>query len=144
MYQLNLIHSTQKPYLSRSPSTRILPKTGQKTITVSGEKLVKLEAKYNQEKVMRPSLTFAGIVSESAVMELERQNMLREAAFISFIGENNGIVTLKDFKKNSKYIEVQIFPDGPVCLDDDSTDCAHVGFVLALPEIRRRFQRKSD
>lgn len=121
-----------------------MPKTGQKTITVSGDKLVKLEAKYKQEKVRRPSLTFAGFVAESAVINLESQNLLREAAFISFIGENNGIITLKDAKRENRFVEVQIAEDGPICLDDDnSTKCIHVGFVLALPEVIRRFIRKA-
>jgi len=122
----------------------ILPKTGQKTVTVSGEKLSRLEENYNQEKITRPSLTFAGFIAESALMELERRNMLREAAFISFIGENNGIVTLKDFIDDGKFIEVQITGENPVCIyHNGSKECIHVGFVLALPEVRKRLLRRT-
>lgn len=120
-----------------------MPKTGQKTVTVSGEKLSRLEENYNQEKITRPSLTFAGFIAESALMELERRNMLREPAFISFIGENNGVVTLKDFRDDGKFIEVQITGEYPACIfHDGSTNCVHVGFVLALPEVRKRLSQR--
>lgn len=45
----------------------------------------------------------------------------------------NGL--LQYFKKNS--IEVQIKEKKPKCLTEDTTDCIHVGFVLALPEVRK-------
>jgi hypothetical protein len=121
-----------------------LQKTPQKTITVTGEKLTKLEAKYNQEKASRPSLTFAGFIAESALMELERQNLLREAQFISFVGENNGIITLKDYRDDKQFIEVQVTDQGPICINDNgSKDCIHVGFVLALPEVRKRLPKQT-
>jgi hypothetical protein len=60
-----------------------LPKPGQKTITVSGKSLAELEHKYNIEKTKHPNLSFAAFVSESALMELERRRILREAQFIS-------------------------------------------------------------
>ncbi len=66
-----------------------VPKPGQKTITVSGKSLSELERKYNIEKAKHPNLSFAAFVSESALIELERRRMLREAQFISLVGLND-------------------------------------------------------
>jgi len=115
-----------------------LPQVGQKTITMSGDRLKQLEAKYAKEKARRPTLSFSAFITESALMELERKNILREAQFISLIGENDGIITLKDFRKNESFVEVQIRDKIPFCITDDTDDCVHVGFVLALPEVRKR------
>jgi len=119
-----------------------LPKPGQKTITISGDRLGKLEKKFEIEKSKRPSLTFTGFITEAALMELERQNLLREAQLISLIAENNGIITLKDFRKK-RFVEVQIKEDKIKCLDTEcGSDCIHVGFTLALPEVRKQLKKK--
>lgn len=124
-------------YLIRS-SIRILPNLGQKTVTMSGNRLEQLVENYNQEKIKHPGMSFAAFIAESALMELERKKILREAQFISFVGENDGLITLKDFRKNEKFIEVQIKSGKPFCITDSVYDCIHVGFVLALPEVRKR------
>jgi hypothetical protein len=86
---------------------------------------------YKREKVKRPSLSFA------ALIELERRKILREAQFISVIGFGDGTVILKDVRKDGRLIEVQIRNKNLKCLYDDSSDCVHVGFALALPEVRK-------
>lgn len=119
-----------------------MPKPGQKTVTMSGEALRQLEKKYEEEKKRRPSLSFASFISESALMELERKNMLSEAQFISVVGFNDDILTLKDARKNSKFFEVQIRERKLRCITDkNSPDCAHVGFAYALPEVRKALCR---
>jgi hypothetical protein len=110
---------------------------GQKTVTVSGKVLAQLEDNYKREKAKRPSLSFAAFVSESALIELERRKILRESQFISLIGFGDDAVILKDVRKDGKLIEVQIKSKNLKCLYDDSSDCIHVGFVLALPEVRK-------
>ena len=118
-----------------------LPKRGQKTITVSGKSLSELERRYNIEKTKHPSLSFAAFVSESALIELERRSMLREAQFVSLVGFSDDAVILKDIRKNGRLIEVQIRNKNLKCIPEDTSDCIHVGFALALPEVRKALNR---
>jgi len=115
-----------------------LTQHGQKTVTVSGELLRKLDKEYQIEKVKRPSLSFAGFISESAVLELERRNILREAQLISLIGFQDNVITLKDMRKKNRFIEVHLRNEKLWCDYDQTPDCIHVGFALALPEVRKR------
>ena len=126
---LNLLVSEAIRYL--------LPQPGQKTVTVSGKALAQLEDNYKQEKTRRPYLSFATFVSESALIELERRKILREAQFISLVGFGDDAVILKDVRKDRRLIEVQIRNKYLKCLYDDSSECIHVGFALALPEVRK-------
>lgn len=110
---------------------------------MSGDRLAQLEKKFQQEKTKRPSLTFTGFITEAALTELDRQKLLREAHSISLVGENDGVVTLKDFRKKEKFVEVQIKGNEVVCqLSGCNTNCIHVGFALALPEVRKRLKKK--
>jgi hypothetical protein len=114
-----------------------LPQPGQKTLTVTGKVLAKLEDNYKLEKVKRPSLSFSAFVTESALVEIERRKILKEPQFISLIGIEDNAVILKDLRKDVRLIEVEIKNKYLKCLDDNSSDCIHVGFALALPEVRR-------
>lgn len=119
----------------------MLPKPGQKTVTMSGEALRQLEQKYEIERQKRPNLSFAAFISESALMELERQNILKESQFVSLISINDDIVFLKDARKSGRFFEVQLRNKKLKCLTDNSSDCIHVGFALALPEVRKALNR---
>jgi hypothetical protein len=68
---------------------------------------------------------------------LERRKILREAHFISLIGFADDAVILKDVRKDGRLIEVQIRNNYLKCLHDNNSDCIHVGFALALPEVRK-------
>jgi hypothetical protein len=114
-----------------------LPQPGQKTVTVSGKALTQLEDNYKLEKVKRPNLSFATFVSESALIELERRKILKEARFISLVGFGDDAVILKDVRKGGRLIEVQIRNRNLKCISEDKFDCIHVGFALALPELRK-------
>ena len=105
---------------------------------MSGEPLRKLEARYDQEKKKRPGLSFATFLAESALMELERRDMLKESGFVSLVTyTDDNILILKDARKQNKFVEVQIKNKKVKCLDDDLFDCIHCGFALALPEVRK-------
>jgi hypothetical protein len=106
---------------------------------MSGGKLREIEQSFVIEKKKRPDLSFASFVSELALIELERRNMLKEAAFISLAAAPDGnSVFLRDSRKENKIFEVQIRPDKKLrCIQDKDNDCVHVGFALALPEVRR-------
>lgn len=114
-----------------------MPNAGQKTVTLSGEQLKKLEARYEKESKKNPSLSFASFIAESALMELERKEIIREAGFISYSAFEENVLFLKDSRKDNRIYEVQIKDRKLKCLTDDDFDCAHVGFALALPEVRR-------
>jgi hypothetical protein len=59
---------------------------------------------------------------------------LKEAQFISVIGFEDNILIVRDLRKAGQLIEVHI--KNKKCIADDDFDCIHVGFVLALPEVR--------
>jgi hypothetical protein len=108
---------------------------------MSGESLRQLEQKHETEKQKR-AISFAAFISESALMELERRDMLSAAQFISVVGFNEDILTLKDERKGGRFFEVQIRNKKLRCITDkNSSDCAHVGFALALPEVRKVLTR---
>ena len=76
-----------------------MPQPGQKTITFSGKPLKKLEEIYNFEKTRNPTLSFASFISESALIELERRQILKDASLISLLSLNEDTIILKDLKK---------------------------------------------
>ena len=120
-----------------------MPRDGQKSVTISGRKLRELEQNFGKEKKKRPDLSFASFVSELALIELERRNILREAAFISLAAQPEGnTILLRDSLKENKIFEVIIRPDKKLrCIQDKHNDCVHVGFALALPEVRKALAR---
>lgn len=108
---------------------------------MSGDALKQLEEKHKAEQKKR-SISFAAFISESALMELERKDLLSSAQFISIVGFNDDILTLKDERKGGRFFEVQIRNKKLRCITDkNSQDCAHVGFALALPEVRKALAR---
>jgi hypothetical protein len=118
-----------------------MPQPGQKTITVSGKTLKKLEELYKIEKNKNTIRSFASFISESALIELERKQILREAQFISLISLDGDTIILKDVRKNNKLIEVQVKNRNLKCITEDTFDCIHVGFALALPEVRKALNK---
>jgi hypothetical protein len=129
-------------YINGKDKYYLVPKPGQKTVTVSGKALAELEQRYLVEKTKRPTLSFATFISESALMELERRRILREAQFISFIGFEQDTLILRDTRKqNARLVEVQLKDKKLKCITDNDFDCAHVGFALALPEVRIALKR---
>jgi hypothetical protein len=44
-------------------------------------------------------------------------------------------------RKNGRLIEVQIRNRNLKCIAEDTFDCIHVGFALALPEVRKALKR---
>ena len=118
-----------------------MPQKGQKTITISGKTLQKLEKKYYLQVAKQPSLSFASFIAESAIIELERRQILQKAQLISLVGFGEDSVILKDAKKENRLIEVQIRDKRLKCITEDKFDCIHVGFALALPEVRKALHK---
>lgn len=107
---------------------------------MSGERLKKLEVQYDQEKVRQPSLSFSAFIVDSALMELERRDLMNKAPMISLIALQGDTIILKDLQNKGKFIEVQIKNKKLRC-NNCEKDCIHVGFALALPEIRKALLR---
>ncbi|WP_415282230.1 hypothetical protein [Candidatus Nitrososphaera sp. FF02] len=119
-----------------------MPRENQRTVTVSGKALKTLNENFEKEKQTQPSLKFASFIADSAIMELERKNILREAQQIAFIGFQDNIIIMKDYRKKEKFVEVQIKDKKLHCLEEDDKDeCIHVGFALALPEVRKALNK---
>ncbi len=76
-----------------------MPHSGQKTVTVSKQTFERLNKIYKEEKTKQPNLSFASFVSESALIELERRKIVREAQLISLVGFGDDSVILKDVRK---------------------------------------------
>jgi hypothetical protein len=129
---------THKGY--KFPDTHIeqLPRQDQESVTMSGSRLKELKKSWEAERKKR-SISFAGFISELAIMELERRNMLREAAFISLAAEpSDNLILLRDARKDNRIYEVQMRPDKKLrCVQDKTFNCVHVGFCYALPQVRK-------
>jgi len=118
-----------------------MPNAGQETVTISGIFLKRLKKEHKLAKAKNPSLSFAAFISESAIFELERRNILKESQFISVVGLDDNVLTLKDHRKKDRFIEVFFRNNKPWCSVDNEPDCIHVGFALALPEVRKLLNR---
>lgn len=118
-----------------------MPKPGQRSLTVSGDVLKKLNKAYKEERKKHPSLTFAGFISETALLELERRNILERSQYLSLIGFQDNILYLKDAKNLKNIIQVYLKDGSLYCENDDSFNCIHVGFALALPEVSVKLLR---
>ena len=71
-------------------------------------------------------MSFASFIAESALMELERKDMIRDAGFISYSAFEDNVLFLKDSRKENRFFEVQIVNKKLKCLTDDAFDCVHI------------------
>ena len=85
--------------------------------------------------------TRSSINTTNIIIELERRQILQEAQLISLVGFGEDSVILKDAKKENRLIEVQIRNRRLKCITEDRFDCIHVGFALALPEVRKALDK---
>lgn len=74
-------------------------------------------------------------VNELLVMNLEKEEfMSKYAPMIQYISAQDNKIILKDNKKN-QFTEVFKKNSNLYCTLDESTDCIHIHYVLALPEL---------
>lgn len=74
-------------------------------------------------------------VNEMLMMNLEKDEFLKfYAPYLSKVGLQDNILLLKDSKSNI-YVEISLKNNTLFCSAHESTDCIHVHFALALPEI---------
>ena len=113
-----------------------MPQEGQKTITMSGKRLERLEKEFQQNKSKQLGSSFSAFIADAALIELERRELINQAAYISLIAINDNVIILKDVEKRS-FAEVYLRNRTLKCDTCNQDNCIHVGFALALPEIRK-------
>jgi hypothetical protein len=123
-----------------------MPKPGYKSITVKEHIYNRYENNYRKQK---KQLERKGISSFSGyVTSLMEEAMARHEAFAKYapfleeIAIEQDRVIIKDNKRN-RIAEV-IIKDGQLqCLLDEKTDCMHIGFAYALPEVYEVLEKKN-
>ena len=103
---------------------------------MSGKRLKRLEKEFQQNKSKQLGSSFSAFIADAALIELERRDLINRAAYISLIAINNNAIILKDVKEK-RFAEVYLRNQALKCDTCDKDDCIHVGFALALPEIRK-------
>jgi hypothetical protein len=114
-----------------------MPKPGFKTITVKEAIYNRYYSHYKkrEREFKAKGISFSGFVTGLMEEAMQRHEaFLRHAPFIEKIAIENDRVILKDNKRD-RIAEVMIKDGQLQCLLDEKTDCLHIGFVYALPEI---------
>lgn len=124
-----------------------MPKPGYKSITVKEHIYNKYEENYNREKkeLERKGInSFSGYIT--SLMEeamIRHEAFAKHAPFLEKLAIEQDRVIIKDNKRN-RIAEV-IIKDGQLqCLLDEKTDCVHIGFVYALPEVYAVLEKKGS
>ena len=103
---------------------------------MSGKRLERLEKEFQQNKSRQLGSSFSAFIADAALIELERRELINQAAYISLIAINDNVIILKDVEKRS-FAEVYLRNRTLKCDTCNKDNCIHVGFALALPEIRK-------
>lgn len=107
---------------------------GYKTLSIKEEIFNKIEIKYNK---LAPKESITSWVSDYLLMNIEKDEFLKEyAPFLEKIGINDNRLTIRDSKTN-KLTDVFLKNKKLFCSLDESDDCLHIHYVLALPELAK-------
>lgn|SRR3989338_3464348 len=111
-----------------------MPDPARKNLSVLNNVYDKVKSRYDVEKT---DLSFVKWVSEYLLMNLEKDEFVRGyAPFLSKVGIQDNRLIIKDSKKN-QFAEVYLKNNQLFCTLDESSDCMHIHFALALPELAR-------
>lgn len=100
------------------------------TISIQKEVYEKLSSKAKERNA-----DLKGFVNELLVMNIEKEEfMSKYAPMIQYIAAQDNKIILKDSKKN-QFTEVFKKNSNLYCTLDESSDCIHIHYVLALPEL---------
>lgn len=101
--------------------------------TVAIEEVIYSKAKAKAEE---KGLTLQDYVNETVLLNVEKDEFLkRYAPYIEKINVGQTLV-LRDHKIN-KVIEIFLKNNTLYCSHDESGDCMHIHFALAIPEIAK-------
>lgn len=115
-----------------------MPDPGRKSLTVLKEVHAKAMEKYEIEKSSnKTESSFIKWFSDYVMMNLERDEFLKDyAPYLEKIGYSNNMLTIRDHKVNN--ITDIFMKDGRLyCSLDETDDCMHIHFALALPELSK-------
>jgi hypothetical protein len=113
----------------------VMPDKGFHSINVTEEVYGKVKLKAEKEK---KSITAYASHILASYMEAD-EKLSRYAPFIEVVGFEGNSIILRDHKLN-RIIEVYLHEKEITCVHDDSKDCVHVSFCLALPQTTRVLQ----
>ena len=115
-----------------------MPDPTRKSLTVLNEVHDKAISRYQSEKTNgNTDLSFIKWFSEYILLNLEKDEyMAKYAPFLEKIGITDNRLTIRDSKKD-KLTDVFIKDGKLYCNLDESNNCEHVHFTLALPELSR-------
>ena len=109
-----------------------MPDTGFRTINVTEGVHKKLVTKAQQEKKSIASVATSILAS---YMEAD-EKLSRYAPFIELFGFEGNAIILKDHKLD-RFVDVYLHEKKLHCAHDDSKECNHIAFCLALSQVRK-------
>ena len=115
-----------------------MPDPARNNMSVSNQVYDKVKTRYELEKgEKRTELSFVKWVSDYLLMNLEKDEFVKDyAPYLSKIGFQDNRLIIRDEKSN-KITEVYLNNDKLYCILDESDDCVHIHYTLALPELGR-------
>ena len=127
------------------PVINNMPKPGFKTITVKEHvfnKYYELYKKAKKEHKVGEGISFSSFVTNMMQETMTKyEAFVKHAPFLEKIAIEQDRVIIKDNKRD-RIAEVMIRNQELQCLLDEKTDCIHIGFVYALPEVYAVLQKK--
>ena len=109
-----------------------MPDKGFRSITVTEEVHKKLTVKADKEKT---SVSFLASSVLASYMEADAK-FGRYAPFLEHFGFEGNTAILWDHKKD-RSVDVYLHDQKLHCSEDNSEECIHVAFCMALPQVRR-------
>jgi hypothetical protein len=114
-----------------------MPKKGWRTVTVREERLSGLDALYQQDKKRPKNQEFGGWFDNLLLQYVEFHEQLKEyGPFLEFKDTSENMIHLYDHRTH-RSIDIHIHGKKRElqCQDDHTTDCVHIGFCFAIPEV---------
>ncbi len=120
-------------------------KPGEKLVVLKPTVVKKLEEYYKSGTIKAPD--FTNFVNELLLMNVEKDAFLRKyAPKLAKVAYEDNILFIKDFELD-RTVEIYLRDHHLYCNLDNSKDCVHIHYALALPEVGRlqiRRPSKSD
>ena len=125
-----------------------MPKPGFKTITVKEHvfnKYYELYKKAKKKRKVGEGTSFSGFVTSMMQETMAKyEAFAKHAPFLEKIAIEQDRVIIKDNKRD-RIAEVMVRNGELQCLlDEKKTDCIHIGFVYALPEVYAVLEKKKQ
>ena len=84
------------------------------------------------------SESYDSFVNEFIWYHIKEQDVLRRyGPFLTWMGAYDNIFSVYDYKLG-KTVEIQVADKELYCREDDTTNCVHIGFCYAVPEVYKR------